>query len=56
MTFVLSVPGVEGVTGAGGAMEGPTLSAERTFDGVVRLIWDNVSSRDDDIMSTDWND
>ena len=56
MTFVVSFPGAEGVTGAVGAVEGPDQSAERTFDGVVCLIWHSVSLSDGDITSTDWND
>ena len=54
--FVLSVPGVEGVTGADGAIDGPASSAKQNFDGVVCLIWDSVSSFDCDNTSTVWKD
>ena len=55
-TFVVSDPGVEGVIGAHGALEGPASSAKRTFDGVACFIWDSISLSDGDIFSTNWKD
>ena len=38
VTFVVSVPSVECVTGADGVVDGPASSAKQTFDGVACLI------------------
>ena len=54
--LVVSVPGVEGVTDADGAVDGSALSTKQTFEGVACFIWDSVSSSDYDIINTVWKE
>ena len=52
VTVVVSVLGVEGVACTAGAVDGPALSANLTFEGVDCFTCIRVSSSELDIMST----
>ena len=54
VTVVVSVFGVDGVAGIDGAVEGPSSSAKRTFDGVECLSCITVPSSECDIIKTFW--